>query len=173
MAHCKANTQSLNIWFVDCGCSNHMTGTKSMFMELDETQRMKVELGKGQEVQVEGKGTVGIETSNGNVKLVHGVQFIPDLGYHLLSVGQLLVSEYSLLFDDYTCVIKHKQSGQILINIKMTPNKMFPLEVSSMRNFAPAAGGKDDSQLWNLRYGHLNINGLKLLSDKGMVFVLP
>ena len=31
-----------DLWFVDSSCSNHMTGTKSLFQELDETQKIKV-----------------------------------------------------------------------------------------------------------------------------------
>ncbi|KAG8480416.1 hypothetical protein CXB51_025059 [Gossypium anomalum] len=42
-----------------------------------------------------------------------------------------------------------------------------------MENFVLAASAKDDSKLWHSRYGHLNIKGLKLLSDKGMVLGLP
>jgi len=48
----------------------------------------------------------------------------------------------------------------------MMSNKMFPLDVSDMENFSLAANANDDSKLWHLRYGHLNINCLKLLGDK-------
>ena len=34
-----------DLWFVDSGCSNHMTGTKSLFQELNETQKIKMQLG--------------------------------------------------------------------------------------------------------------------------------
>ncbi|XP_023522604.1 uncharacterized protein LOC111786601, partial [Cucurbita pepo subsp. pepo] len=44
------------------GCSNHMTGTKSLFKELDETQKIKVQLGNTKKMQVEGKGKVKVET---------------------------------------------------------------------------------------------------------------
>ena len=54
----------------------------------------------------------------------------------------------------------------------MTSNEMFPLDVSNMEDFATAST-KDDSTLWHLRYGHLHMNGLKILRYKGMVFGLP
>lgn len=48
MAHFDTNKKSSDVWFVDSGCSNHMTGMKSLFKELDETQKLKVQLGKVQ-----------------------------------------------------------------------------------------------------------------------------
>ena len=170
MACINTNHKPSDLWFVDSGCSNHMTGTKSLFQELDETQKIKVQLGNNQEMQVEGKGAVGINTGQG--KVLNNVQFVPDLGYNLLSVGQLMVGGCSVLFDNNACVIKNKRSGQ-QVRISMTSNMMFPLDVSNMENFALAATTKNDSELWHLRYGHLNIKGLQLLSDKGMVHGLP
>ena len=79
-----------------------------------------------------------------------------------------MASGYSVVFDDNACVIRNKKSGQ-KFHISMTSNKLFPLDVSNMENFALAARANDDSKLWHLRYGHLNMKGLKLLSDKGMV----
>lgn len=172
MTHLDTNKVG-NVWFVDSGCSNHITGTKTMFKELDEAHKMQVQLGNGKELQVEGKGTVAIETNHGKVKLLHNVHFLPDLGYNLLRVGQLMAGGYSVIFEDGACVIKDNHSGQIMINISMTQNKMFPLEVSNMGNFVLAAGEKYDSKLWHLRYGHLNIKGLKLLNEKSMVLGLP
>ncbi|KAL4291772.1 hypothetical protein GQ457_14G025100 [Hibiscus cannabinus] len=170
MACIDTNHKPSDLWFVDSGCSNHMTGTKSLFQELDETQKIQVQLGNKMEMQVEGKGTTGINTDRG--KVLNNVQFIPELGYNLLSVGQLMAGGCSLVFDDNKCVITKKKSGQ-QVHIGMTPNKMFPLDVSTMENFSLAANAKDDSELWHLRYGHLNVKGLKLLSDKGMVQGLP
>ena len=39
MALMDTNPKKGDLWFVDSGCSNHMTGTKSLFKELDETQK--------------------------------------------------------------------------------------------------------------------------------------
>ncbi|KAH0636126.1 hypothetical protein KY290_038318 [Solanum tuberosum] len=169
MACIDTDHKPSDVWFVNSGCSNHMTSNKSLFQELDEKQNKKVQLGNAKEMQVEGKGTVGINTSHDKVKMLDNVQFVPDLGYNLLSVGQLMSDGHSLWFDDDACVITNKKSGK-KIRITMTPNKMFPLEVSNMEIFALAASAKDESKLWHLRYGHLNIKGLKLLVDKGCIY---
>ena len=55
MAYMDTNPKKCYLRFVNSGCSNHMTGTKSLFKELDETQKIKVQLGNTKEMQVEGK----------------------------------------------------------------------------------------------------------------------
>ena len=69
------------------GCSNHMSSSKSMFKNLDETVRSKVRLGDDKQLEVAGVGIVAIKSDNGNVKLIHNVQYVPLLAYNLLSVG--------------------------------------------------------------------------------------
>jgi len=51
----------------------------------------------------------------------------------------------------------------------MVKNQMFPLEVSMIDRYAMGASCDDETTLWHLHYGHLNINGLKLLSRKEIV----
>ena len=123
-------------------------------------------------MQVEGKGPVVVETSHSEVKLLPDVFFIPNMVHSLLSVGQLMAGGYVVLFQNGVCVIKNK-SGHLMVNIPMTDNKMFPLKISNMENQALIASKKDESKLWHLQYGHLNIKGLKLLSQKGIVRDLP
>ena len=56
----------------------------------------------------------------------------------------------------------------------MIENKIFPLEISSVENHALVASNKKkESLLWHLWYGHLNVKGLNLLSQKEMVYGLP
>ncbi|KAA0046865.1 putative gag-pol polyprotein, identical [Cucumis melo var. makuwa] len=99
MTNILSDQKTGEVWFIDSGCSNHMTGLKPVFKELNEGEKLKVELENGKELQVEGKGTVGIETHHGN-RILTNVQYVPDIGYNLLSVGQLMESGLSILFDD-------------------------------------------------------------------------
>ncbi|KAI6681886.1 hypothetical protein NL676_035767 [Syzygium grande] len=58
MALMEHGKEEKAVWFIDSGCSNHMTGMKEMFRELDETQRRVIRLGNNKQIQVEGKGIV-------------------------------------------------------------------------------------------------------------------
>ena len=123
-------------------------------------------LGDNKKIQVEGKCTVSIKTSQGNAKILQEVMLVPSLSHNLLSIGQLMTSGYSILFDDGFCTIKDKKSGQIIAKVPMASNKMFPLEVSMVEKCAMVASGDSDTRLWHLHFGHL-------LSQKEMVFGLP
>ena len=46
---------------------------------------------------------------------------------------------------------------------------MFPLEVAKLDCLNLLTQHQTNTTLWRLRYGHLNIKGLQLLSRKGMV----
>jgi len=170
--YCEKETPN-DFWFLDSGCSNHMSGTRSLFKELYESKKSNVRLGDNKKIQVESRGTVSIITSQGNAKILEDVMFVPSLSHNLLSIGQLMISGYSIFFDDGVCTIKNKKSEKIIAKVPMANNKMFPLEVSMVERCTMVASGDNETRLWHLRYGHLNVNGLKLLSQKEMVFGLP
>ena len=44
MTHSQVNDISNDIWFLDSGCSNHMSNIKSMFKDIDKTHKLKVRL---------------------------------------------------------------------------------------------------------------------------------
>ncbi|XP_070028808.1 uncharacterized protein [Nicotiana sylvestris] len=105
MARSTIMDHKIGIWFVDNGCSHHMSGERSAFRELDETKRRQIWLGDNKEIHVEGEGTTAVQTSQGKVKLIQNVLFAPSLAHNLLKVGQLLNSGFSVLLDDGLCVI--------------------------------------------------------------------
>ncbi|KAG6392771.1 hypothetical protein SASPL_146997 [Salvia splendens] len=134
------------MWFVDSGCSNQMTGSRSLFKDLDEKQKGEVRLGDDKQVSIEGRGTLAIKTVQGDVKLIHDVQYVPTLAHSLISVGQLMASGYSIVFNNKTCAITDKKS---------------------------VAKNDTATKLWHFRYGHLNVNSIRVLSQNEMVVGLP
>ena len=57
----RQHTKDNGTWFLDSGCSNHMTGNKDWFIELDEDYRHTVRLGNDTAMPVLGKGRVKFE----------------------------------------------------------------------------------------------------------------
>ncbi|KAK1437640.1 hypothetical protein QVD17_03434 [Tagetes erecta] len=175
MSHNYKSGKSNHLWFVDSGCSNHMTGSKESFITLDESFKREVRLGDKKKLAVEGKGTVKIRTGNNGFKLLDQVYYAPKLEYNLLSVGQLMKKGYNLLFDDGKCIIKHKRTGKVLLEIWVASNNMFVLDAKSLLTVQDTKASKDEVEAlkWHRRYGHLHFGGLKHLQEKNMVWGLP
>uniref|UniRef100_A0A803MAM0 Integrase catalytic domain-containing protein n=1 Tax=Chenopodium quinoa TaxID=63459 RepID=A0A803MAM0_CHEQI len=125
-------------------------------------------------MQVAGRGVIAIKTVQGDVKLLYDVQFVPNLAHNLLSIGQLMSSGYKIVFDDGVCDVIDKKSGHNIANVHMTQNRMFPLDISNdIISNVLIAKLTNESELWHLRYGHLNGRSLKLLNQKEIVVGLP
>lgn len=151
-----------------------MSGTRSLFKKLNESQKSDVKLANGTSIKVGGQGTVAVNISDGNIHYIHDVQYVPSLAHNLLSVGQLMENGYSVLFDDNICTICDKKGIKSVCS-SMTKNKMFLFNVSKINESGVlvAQRGSDVADLWHLRYGHLNIKELQLLGNKNMVVGLP
>ncbi|KAL9253542.1 hypothetical protein AKJ16_DCAP06673 [Drosera capensis] len=67
----EKKTSTKNVWYLDNGASNHITGRREMFQELDEKFTGEVRLGDDNAVQVEGKGTVVFQYKNGHQYILH------------------------------------------------------------------------------------------------------
>jgi hypothetical protein len=76
-------------WFLDTGASNHMSGRREIFSELDTGIRGYVKLGDGSDVQIEGRGLILFQCRNGEHLVLSEVYFIPRLQSNIVSIGQL------------------------------------------------------------------------------------
>eukprot|EP01018_Ginkgo_biloba_P021449 Gb_26759 [translate_table: standard] len=163
-----------DVWFLDSGCSNHMTGNKKLFSKLDESVQSQVKLGDKTKVPVMGKGIISIKTKQGEKKSISDVYFAPGLEHNLLSVGQLIEKGYPVIFQNNKCVIYDRDgSNKVTVEVSMTNNQMFPLKLASGIPQVLKVFLDDESWLWHMRFGHLSFHGLHLLYKKHMVNGLP
>ena len=108
LAFNMAKEQNEDIWFLDSGCSNHMTGNISMFSMLDENVKSQVTLGIDSKVSIMGKGRVSVLTNKGETKSISDVYYVPGMKCNLLSIGQLIHKGYNVFFEDDVCTIIDK-----------------------------------------------------------------
>jgi hypothetical protein len=71
-------------WYIDSGCSSHMTGDKSKFLLLKENKSGIVTFSNDAPGKIKGKGQVIL--SNGRIK-AKDVLFVDGLKNNLLSVS--------------------------------------------------------------------------------------
>ena len=85
----------INEWYVDSGCSNHMTGLEKAFLSINNSITTKVKMGNGALVDAKVKGTISINMK-GSGKKIYDVLYVPDLKKIFL----VLVKSYKLLFSN-------------------------------------------------------------------------
>ena len=62
---------SLDLWLLDSGCSNHMTGNKSLFSSLDSSVVTNIKLGDDFLVLAKGKGIVSVQSKKNENNFIH------------------------------------------------------------------------------------------------------
>jgi hypothetical protein len=75
-----------NPWYIDSGCSKHMTGDKSKFLTLSENKSRNVTFGNDAPGKIKGKGMVSLSNGKGKAQ---DVLFVDGLKHNLLSVSQV------------------------------------------------------------------------------------
>ncbi|KAL0549870.1 hypothetical protein IC582_014360 [Cucumis melo] len=133
---------------------------------LAETKEVVV-TGDNTRLQVKGQGDILVKTKKGT-KRVTNVFYVPGLKHNLLSIGQLLQRGLKVSFEGDICAIKD-QAGVLIAKVKMTANKMFPLNFTYGQISCFSSILKDPSWLWHFRYGHLNFKSLSYLCKNHMV----
>jgi len=160
-------------WYLDNGASNHMTGDREKFQELDEAVTGKVRFGDGSTVQIEGKGSVLFECKNGDQWQLHDVYFIPKLCSNLVSLGQLTEIGYRVVLDGDELEVFDKMSMRLIMKVQRSPNRLYHIELKEASPVCLLASMEDPAWLWHARLGHVNFQALKKLVDKGMAAGVP
>lgn len=84
----EASPAMKNIWYLDNGASNHITGNLSYFSKLDQRVTEKVKFGDDSRIDIKGKGSILLSTKSGEHKVLSDVYYIPDLKSNIISLGQ-------------------------------------------------------------------------------------
>eukprot|EP00253_Pinus_taeda_P014079 PITA_14079 len=121
-----------DIWFLESGCSNHMTGNIALFSDLDQNVKSQVTLGTDSKTSVMGKGEVKIFTKKGEKKTIADVYYVPGMKCNLLSIGQRVQKGCNVFFVTDVCTIMDiAPIKRCISEVKMTRNRMFPLRIKA------------------------------------------
>jgi hypothetical protein len=160
-----------DVWVLDTGASNHMTGRREAMVSLDTSVDGAVRFGDGSLVAIEGMGSVILQTKNGH-KVLTEVYFIPKLKSNIVSLGQLEEGGCKVVLQDGNCNVFDVERT-LLARAPRAGNRLYLLKLHLSAPVCLAAKTTDKAWLWHGRYGHLNFRALRELGVKGMVEGLP
>lgn len=168
----KGKQMESNLWYLDNGASNHMTGQYSKFDKLDENVVGQVRFGDGSVVQIKGKGSITLKCKDGESRHLKEVYYIPSLRSNIISLGQLAEEGYNVVLKGEHLWVRDEQ-GVLFIKVKRSVNMLYKLIIYSSDSECLLAKCEGDSWLWHARLGHLNFKAMKLMSTNNMVLGMP
>ena len=104
-------------WYLDSGASNHMTGSKDSFSELDGDVTGTVKFGDGSRVAIQGRGTIIFRCQNGEHRALTDVYYIPQLRSSIIGIGQLDKRGSEVLIKDNVLRIRDREQ-RLLAKVK-------------------------------------------------------
>jgi hypothetical protein len=156
------------LWAVDSACTSHICNQIKAFDPKSVIQKKTpIEIANGKFMMSDYTGNVTIRMKNkaGTINKIHltNVLYVAEAKTNLISVGKLVKTRNSVLFDDMKCKIKNKDDGTVT-EIQMV-DSMFEI-----KSFSTAASenvnepgkcyitstheGLTEVQLWHNRLAH-------------------
>ena len=113
-----------NRWYLDSGCSRHMTGDKSKFCLLTESDGGQVTFGENSKEKIIDSEKVGKNLSS----YIDDVMLVEGLAYNLLCISQLCDKGHKVLFDIKACTIFQPNSEVVKFTEKRV-NNMYMIDL--------------------------------------------
>ncbi|KAJ9561724.1 hypothetical protein OSB04_006884 [Centaurea solstitialis] len=161
-----------NLWYLDTGASNHMTGNWEFFYELNTKVTGQVRFGDGSKVRIEGKGSILLKCKNGEHQIVYEVYYIPALRSNIRSLGQLTEEGCKIEMLDENLFV-HDEYGKLIMKVQRSKNRLYKINLHITQPVCLAISLDDEAWLWHARLSHVNFQVLELMVKKNMVRGVP
>ncbi|XP_073225660.1 uncharacterized protein [Cicer arietinum] len=86
-----------HVWFLDTGCSNHMTSHKEWLIDIDTSRRSKIMFADDRTLEAEGVDNMVIKRRNGKTVMIENVLYVPGMKSNLLSIWQLIQKKFQVV----------------------------------------------------------------------------
>jgi hypothetical protein len=156
-----------NHWYIDSGCSKHMTGDKSKFLTLSESKLGNVTFGNDAPRKIKAKGMVSLSNGKGKAQ---DVLLEEGLKHNMLSVSQVCDRGCEFVFTSKDCRIKYVNSRQLVAKGIRAKNNVYVLKEEKEECHLSKY---DECWLWHRRLGHLNFDHIIKLKNSEVVKDLP
>ncbi|GJT89099.1 integrase, catalytic region, zinc finger, CCHC-type containing protein [Tanacetum coccineum] len=153
------------LWYLDSGCSKHMTGNRSQLMNFVSKFLGTVRFGNDHIARIMGYGDYQL----GNVTISR-VYYVEGLGHNLFSIGQFCDGYLKVAFRKNTCFIRNLEGVDLLSGSCDTNLHTISLDgmLKTSRICLLSKASKTKSWLWHRRLSYLNFGTLNKLAKDGL-----
>ncbi|GJZ26283.1 retrovirus-related pol polyprotein from transposon TNT 1-94 [Tanacetum coccineum] len=149
-------------WIKDSGCSKHMTGNRKLFSTYKAYNGGNVIFGSNLRGNIIGKGTI----SNDSLK-IDNVEHVDNLGFNLLSIGQICDNKCKVTFSEHDSEIT--KNGKV-IGRGIRKKGLYVMKLGNKpKDQICLATIDENSTLWHRRLGHVNMCLIQSLASKELV----
>ena len=159
-----------NIWYLDSGCSKHMTGCKTLLRDFRICVGPNVTFGDDSQGRTEGHGSL----TNGPITF-RRVSYVSGLKHNLISVSQLCDAGYEVRFRADQGMVLDLEGNVVLIARRDDTLYTFDMSMSTLPNEVCfiSKTQAELNWLWHKRLSHMNFKDINKLSKKELVSGLP
>ncbi|GKV40372.1 hypothetical protein SLEP1_g48027 [Rubroshorea leprosula] len=158
-------------WYLDSGCSRHMTGDKSQFLNLEAMEGGTVTFGDNAKGHIKGIGQVGKNSG----LIIENVYYVQGLKHNLISISQLCDKGHKIIFESNACKVLNIHDDEVLFVGKRKGN-VYIVDFDDLSSYnvkCLMAKNESESWLWHRRLGHASMHLISNLSKKDLVLGLP
>lgn len=160
-----------DVWVLYTRASNHMMGTRSTLLRLDEDVTGTIRFGDGSCVDIQGLGTIVMEGRRQEHKVLTDVFYIPKLKSNIVSLGQLEEGGCEVRQNGRLTVFDRE--GTPVISAPRTGNRLYTLKLGVVPPVCLHMNMDSVAWQWHARYGHPNFRALHELRRQNMVEGMP
>ncbi|XP_017416644.1 uncharacterized protein LOC108327457 [Vigna angularis] len=127
-------------WYLDSGCSTHMTGRRDWFVKMKEVLNGKTIFADDRSLIAKESDRIVLRDENGREVVIDEVLFVPRLKTNLLSLGQLLHKGFAMKMENNYLSIFY-QSRRMIIKASLSQNRTFRVIMKVVRHQCCNAAG--------------------------------
>nr|GEX87626.1 hypothetical protein [Tanacetum cinerariifolium] len=158
------------LWYLDSGCSKHMTWDHSRLRNFVKKFIGTVRFGNDHFGAIIGYGDYVIRDN-----VISRVYYVERLGHNLFSVRQFCDSDLKVAFRKHSCFVR--DTDNVKLNKGSCGSNLYTILVEDMMKssiiFLLSKASKTKSWLWHRRLNYLNFGTINDLARKDLVRGLP
>ncbi|GKA99493.1 integrase, catalytic region, zinc finger, CCHC-type containing protein [Tanacetum coccineum] len=154
------------LWYLDSGCSKHMTGDRSRLRNFVKKFTRTVRFRNDHFGAIMGYEDYVIGDS-----VIFRVYYVEGLGHNLFSVRQFCDSNLKVAFRKHSCYVRDTDGVELIKGSRGF--NLYTISVEDMMKSSPicllSKASKTKSWLWHRRLNHLNFSTINDLERKDLV----